>query len=85
MILFGFVATLQTVWNMADLFMGLMVFTNLIAITLLSKFVYATLADYIKQRKAGKDPIFRASSIPNLKNTECWEDTHLEKDRQAVS
>ncbi|WP_242141958.1 MULTISPECIES: sodium:alanine symporter family protein [unclassified Bacillus cereus group] len=85
MILFGSIATLQTVWNMADLFMGLMVFTNLIAITLLSKFVYATLADYIKQRKAGKDPIFRASSIPNLKNTECWEDNHVEKENQAIS
>ena len=36
MVLFGSVATLQVVWNMADLFMGLMVITNLIAITLLT-------------------------------------------------
>ena len=40
MVLFGSVATLQVVWNMADLFMGLMVITNLIAITLLGRFAY---------------------------------------------
>ncbi|HEK9099884.1 alanine:cation symporter family protein [Bacillus pfraonensis] len=85
MVVFGSVATLQTVWNMADLFMGLMVFTNLIAITLLGKFAYAALADYIKQKKAGKTPVFQADSIPGLQNTECWEDHRVEKEEQAVS
>ncbi|PFA22258.1 sodium:alanine symporter family protein [Bacillus cereus] len=85
MVVFGSVATLQTVWTMADLFMGLMVFTNLIAITLLGKFAYAALADYIKQKKAGKTPIFHASDIPDLQNTECWEDRRVEKEEQAVS
>ncbi|MGQ0517427.1 alanine:cation symporter family protein, partial [Bacillus sp. D-CC] len=31
MVFFGSIAALQTVWSLADLFMGLMVFTNLIA------------------------------------------------------
>ncbi|KEK22837.1 alanine/glycine:cation symporter family protein [Bacillus gaemokensis] len=84
MVLFGSVATLQTVWNMADLFMGLMVFTNLIAITLLGKFAYATLEDYMKQKKAGKTPVFHASDIPDLKNTECWEKRDLEEEKQAL-
>ncbi|MBY0597769.1 alanine/glycine:cation symporter family protein [Bacillus bingmayongensis] len=84
MVVFGSVATLQTVWNMADLFMGLMVFTNLIAITLLGKFAYAALADYIKQKKAGKTPVFQADSIPGLQNTECWEKDNSEEEKQAV-
>ena len=56
----------------------------LVTITLLSRFVYATLKDYIKQKKAEKDPISHASAIPNLKNTECWEQPDLETERQAV-
>ena len=60
MVLFGSIATLQIVWNMADLFMGLMVITNLIAITFLARFAYAALVDYVKQKKQGKDPVFSA-------------------------
>ena len=30
--------------------------------------------DYIKQRKEGKNPVFRAKDIEGLKNTECWDD-----------
>ena len=63
MVFFGSIAALQTVWSLADLFMGLMVFTNLIAISFLSKFAYAALVDYMKQKKQGKDPVFVASSI----------------------
>ncbi|CAM5607718.1 hypothetical protein BSAF29S_01843 [Bacillus safensis subsp. safensis] len=37
MVLFGAVATVPLVWGLADLFMGLMVIVNLIAITMLSK------------------------------------------------
>ncbi|CAM4053439.1 sodium:alanine symporter [Bacillus manliponensis] len=72
MVMLGSVATIQIVWDLADLFMGLMAVVNLIAIVFLSKFAFAALADYIKQKNAGKDPVFSASSIPGLKNTECW-------------
>lgn len=54
MVFFGSIAALQTVWSLADLFMGLMVLTNLIAISFLSKFAYAALVDYMKQKKQGK-------------------------------
>ena len=57
MVFFGSIAALQTVWSLADLFMGLMVLTNLIAISFLSKFAYAALVDYMKQKKQGKDPV----------------------------
>ena len=29
--------------------------------------------DYIKQRKEGKNPVFKAKDIPGLENTECWD------------
>ncbi|MEH7463039.1 alanine/glycine:cation symporter family protein [Bacillus thuringiensis] len=83
MVMFGSVAAVQIVWDMADLFMGFMVITNLIAIALLGKFAFAALKDYVKQKKEGKDPVFHASSIPGLKNAECWEDPVIEKDKQV--
>ncbi|PFE01269.1 alanine:cation symporter family protein [Bacillus cereus] len=73
MIVFGSVAKIQLVWDLADLFMGFMVIINLIAITLLSKVAFAALQDYMKQKKAGNDPIFYKDSIKGLENIECWE------------
>lgn len=83
MVMFGSVSAVQIVWDMADLFMGFMVITNLIAIALLGKFAFAALKDYVKQKKQGKDPVFHASSIPGLKNAECWEDPVIEKEEQV--
>ena len=67
MIVFGSVAKIQIVWDLADLFMGFMVIINLIAITLLSKVAFAALQDYINQKKAGKDPIFIRKTLKGLK------------------
>ncbi|WP_404350312.1 alanine/glycine:cation symporter family protein [Sutcliffiella horikoshii] len=74
MTVFGSVASLSMVWNMADLFMALMAITNLIALAFIGKIALAVLKDYLKQRKEGKDPVFYASNIKGLENTECWED-----------
>ncbi|MDQ0247208.1 amino acid carrier protein [Bacillus fengqiuensis] len=72
MILFGSIAKVQIVWDMADLFMGLMAIVNLIAILLLGKIAFAALNDYTKQKKAGKNPVFYADTIEGLKNVESW-------------
>lgn len=74
MVLYGCITDLPFVWNLADLFMGLMATMNLLTIAVLAKFAFAAIKDYESQRKAGKDPVFKASSIPELKNTECWDD-----------
>lgn len=74
MVLFGCIAQIQIVWDLADLFMGLMATMNLLTIAVLAKFAIAAIKDYQKQRSEGKDPVFKASSIPGLKNTECWDD-----------
>ncbi|MFX3622696.1 MAG: alanine/glycine:cation symporter family protein [Ectobacillus sp.] len=73
MILFGSVAKVQIVWDLADLFMALMAIVNLIAILRLGKIAFAALRDYTNQKKVGKDPIFYADSIEGLENIEAWE------------
>lgn len=67
MVLFGSLAGLDIVWNMADLTMAIMTLTNLIAIVLLSHIVIKALKDYSAQKKQGiKSPVFKKSSIPEL-------------------
>ncbi|MCT4595294.1 MAG: alanine:cation symporter family protein [Anaeromicrobium sp.] len=73
MVYFGSVAKIQIVWDLADLFMGLMALINLIAIGLLGHIAFAALKDYARQKKEGKDPVFKASNIEGLTNAECWE------------
>ncbi len=72
----GSLASIDLVWNLADLFMAFMAVINLIAILFLGKYAFAALEDYSRQKKAGKDPIFKASTIPGLENTEAWEDNN---------
>lgn len=75
MVLFGSLTQMNIVWNLADVFMGLMAIINLIAIVLLGKYAFMALDDYTNQKKAGiKDPIFKASNIKGLENIECWND-----------
>ena len=72
-VLFGSVAQIDIVWNLADVFMGLMAIINLIAIALLGKYAFAALKDYQNQRRAGiENPTFNASSIKGLENIEAW-------------
>jgi alanine or glycine:cation symporter, AGCS family len=67
MVFFGSLVNMDIVWNLADVFMGFMAIINLVAIVLLSKIAFRALDDYKKQKKSGiKDPVFTASSIPEL-------------------
>ena len=83
MVVFGSLAGIQIVWDLADLFMGLMAVINLVAIFLLGKIAFAALKDYSEQRKQGKDPVFYASSIEGLTNTECWNDEIEKVDKEG--
>lgn len=84
MVIFGASAELKLVWNMADLFMGLMALVNLTAIWLLGHIAFAALKDYTKQRKQGKNPQFYSDTIPGLTGVECWE-PKPEQNRDARS
>lgn len=74
MVLFGALATLDFVWSLADITMGLMAICNLIAILFLGKYAFRLLNDYRSQKRSGiKSPIFRKESMPDIeKDIECW-------------
>lgn len=74
MVMFGSMATVEVVWSMADLFMGLMAVLNLIIILILGKVAFKVLDDFTIQRRQGLNPVFKASTIPDLKGAECWEE-----------
>jgi len=79
MIMFGAVAKSDLVWNMADASMGLMALVNIIAILMLSKFVFIIAKDYNAQLDAGKTPTFDSSQYPEIDakiNSEIWNLKH---------
>ena len=75
MVMGGAMMSLQMVWSLADLTMGLMTLCNIAAIVLLGGQVFILLKDYRKQKSEGKDPIFRKSEIEEFASNdaiECW-------------
>nr|WP_318540963.1 alanine/glycine:cation symporter family protein [Terribacillus saccharophilus] len=66
----GSLAGLDLVWGIADIFMAIMAFINLIAIVLLGNIAFRALRDYRQQKRAGKDPHFSANSIPGIHNVD---------------
>ena len=75
MVMGGAIMSLQTVWSLADLTMGLMTLCNIAAIVLLGGHVFTLLKDYRKQKSEGKDPVFRKSEIKEFASNdaiECW-------------
>lgn len=74
MVLFGSLASLDFVWSLADITMGLMAICNLIAISLLGKYAFKLLNDYCAQKKAGiKSPVFTKDKMKEIeKDIECW-------------
>lgn len=69
----GALATLNLAWGLVDFFMAIMTICNIIAIMLLGKYAIRCLDDYIRQRKAGKNPTYHKETIPEIQHlTECW-------------
>ena len=61
-----------TVWNLADVLMGVMALINLPVIVILARPALEALKDYTRQRKAGGNPVFRAADIGLSGKTEFW-------------
>lgn len=78
-VMFGSVAKVQVVWDLADLFMAIMAIINLLAILMLWKVAKPVINDYLTQRKKGKDPVFYKKDVPNIGDVNCWGDE--EEDR----
>ena len=74
MVMFGALASLDLVWSLADVCMGLMTICNLIAIVLLGKYAFRLLEDYREQKRQGiKDPVFKKEKMKDIQqDIECW-------------
>lgn len=67
MVVWGAYESVATVFDAADASMGLMASINLVAIVLLSGTVAKLTRDYLAQKRAGREPVFRADDFPELK------------------
>ena len=74
MVMFGALASLDLVWGIADICMGLMAIFNLIAITILGKYAFRLLDDYRSQKRNGiKNPVFTKDKMKDIEqDIECW-------------
>ncbi len=71
MVFMGAKNSMDVAWSLADITMGLEAIINIIVIVLLGKIAFKTLEDYEKQKKEGKDPVFKESNI-GIDNTDVW-------------
>ncbi len=74
LILVGAGLSADILWGIADITMSCMAFINIPVILILGKYVFRTLNDYTKQRKAGKDPVFLAKNIDLPHQTDYWQE-----------
>ncbi len=73
LVLFGCLAELSLVWNLADLFMGLLCLTNLYAVARLAKYARIALDSYLRQKKEGiKEPVFDPRDLGNERGVHAW-------------
>lgn len=73
LVFLGAIAQAGLVWDTADMFQGLMVVCNIPTIAILGGVAIKALKDYTDQKKAGKQPVFKAKSIDlDESKAECW-------------
>ena len=70
-VFFGAQADFSMMWNIADITMGCMATVNILVILVLGNTAMKVLKDYEKQKKEGKNPVFKAKDA-GIENTECW-------------
>lgn len=66
MVMFGAVAKISLVWDLADVSMGLMAIVNIVALVLLSGLAIRVINDYRDQLKQGLSPVFDRNKFPEL-------------------
>ena len=71
-VLAGSVMEFGLVWSTADVLMGFMALINLPVIIILGGPAIRCMKDYIKQKRAGKDPVFKAADINLRDKTDFW-------------
>ncbi len=69
----GAIATATFVWHFAELTQAMMVLVNMPVVLILSGYSVKCLRDYIKQKKAGKNPVFKAKDIGIEDELDFWQ------------
>ncbi len=73
LILLGAGLSADLLWGIADITMGLMTIINMPVIIILGGKAFNALKDYRSQKKAGKDPTFRARDIGITDKLDYWQ------------
>ncbi|WP_025273431.1 alanine/glycine:cation symporter family protein [Haloglycomyces albus] len=73
-VFFGSVASLDLVWSLANISMGIMALINLIAVGALTGVTITLLRDYDHKRRQGIDPVFRKDDYPAMSGVQVWDD-----------
>ena len=68
----GALMEFSVAWATADVIMGFLALINLPVIIVLSKPAIRCLQDYIRQKKDGKNPVFKAADIQLADKTDFW-------------
>jgi AGCS family alanine or glycine:cation symporter len=68
---YGSVKTAEAAWTLGDIGVGIMAWLNVVAILLLRKPAMKVFRDYERQKKEGKDPVFKAKDV-GIMNTDQW-------------
>lgn len=72
-VFFGALVGFDTVWDLAEVLMGLMALVNIVSILLLGGKCKIVLNDYMSQKRKGiKEPIFHAKDC-KIENADVWE------------
>jgi AGCS family alanine or glycine:cation symporter len=71
MVFVGANVDLAFAWNLADVLMGGMATINIVTIFLLGGQAFKVIKDYEAQKKAGKDPVFKAADV-GIENVDFW-------------
>lgn len=69
---FGATMEFSVAWNTADVLMGLMAIINLPVIIILGGPAVRCMNDYLKQKKEGRNPVFKAKDIELETKTDFW-------------
>ena len=69
----GALMSMGTVWDLADVLMGIMAIINLPVICVAGGTALKALDDYSKQKKEGKDPEFKAASVGLEGKVDFWQ------------
>lgn len=73
-ILLGSVLNADLLWDIADITMGAMTLINMPVIIALGKYAIRALDNFCMQRKAGRNPVFKAKDINLPHKVDYWQD-----------